>query len=128
MKCSRAAGSSGIITEMLKAAGEEGDELIRKLVEVVFSSGMIPVDCEENFILNLYKGKGDALDCGNYGGLKLIQQIMKLQEGVLVYSTYQMVNIGEMQFTFVPGKGTTDAIFIVCQLKAKYSAAAKKRF
>ena len=55
MKCSEAAGPSGIITEMLRDAGEEGVGLVRKLVEAVFSSGMIPVDCEESFIQNLYK-------------------------------------------------------------------------
>ena len=36
-----------------------------------------------------------------------------------------MVNIEKMQFTFVPGRGTTDAIFIVCQLQEKYVTATK---
>ena len=36
-----------------------------------------------------------------------------------------MVNIDEMQFGFAPGRGTTDAIFIVCQLQEKYIAAKK---
>ena len=31
-----------------------------------------------------------------------------------------MINIDEMQFAFVPGRGTTDAIFIVRQLQEKY--------
>jgi len=33
MKCGKAAGTSGIIAEMLKAAGEEGVELVRLLAE-----------------------------------------------------------------------------------------------
>jgi len=37
-----------------------------------------------------------------------------------------MVNINEMQFGFVPGKGTTDAIFIARQLQEKYIAAKKR--
>ena len=50
MKCSKAAGPSGIIAEMLKAAGEEGYDLARQLTEVVFSCSVIPshwrrVDC-----------------------------------------------------------------------------------
>ena len=112
---------------MLKAAGEKGVELVRKVTEAVFSSGMTPVDWEESFVLNLYKGKGEALDCGNYHGLKLTDQVMKLLERVLDSSIHQMVNIDEMQFTFVPGRGTTDAIFIVCQLQEKYIAAANKQ-
>ena len=127
MKCGKAAGPSGIIVEMLKAAGEKGVELVRKVAEAVFNSGMTPVDWEESFILNLYKGKGEALHCGNYHGLKLIDQVMKLLEWVLDSSIHQMVNIVEMQFAFVPGKGTTDAIFIVCELREKYIAAANKQ-
>ena len=44
MKCGKAAGPSGIIAEMLKAAGEEGVELVRLLAETVFCSGDIPND------------------------------------------------------------------------------------
>ena len=69
---------------MLKAAGEEGVELVRKLVEAVFSSGMIPVNWAESFILHLYKGKGEALDRCNYHGL--------------------MGSIYEMQFTLVTAR------------------------
>ena len=36
MKCGMAVGPSGIITEMLKAVGEEGVELARQLAEAVF--------------------------------------------------------------------------------------------
>ena len=115
MKCCKAAGPSGIIAEMLKAAGEERVVLARKLAEAVF-----PVDWEESFILNLYKGKDEALDCGNYRGLKLTDQdqVMKLLEWVLDSTIHQTVNIDEMQFAFVPGRGTIDAMFIVRQLVA----------
>ena len=58
MKMGKAAGPSGIIAEMLKAAGEEGVELVRQLVEAVFRSGEIPKDWEVSYILNLFKGKG----------------------------------------------------------------------
>ena len=34
----------------------------------------MPSDWEESFILNLCKGKGEALDGGNYHGLKLTDQ------------------------------------------------------
>ena len=39
MKSGKAAGPSGDLAEMLKAAGEEGIELTRDLVEEVFSTG-----------------------------------------------------------------------------------------
>ena len=50
---------------------------------------------------------------------------MKLLEWVLDFFICEMVNIDEMQFGCVPGRGTTDTIFIVRQLQEKYSAAQK---
>ena len=44
--------------------------LLKNLTESV-SNGVIPKDWEESYILNLYKGKCDALDRGNCRGLKL---------------------------------------------------------
>ena len=61
IKCSKPAGPSGIVVEMMKAAGKEGVDLARQLTEAVLSCGVIPSDCEENFTLNFYKGKGEAL-------------------------------------------------------------------
>ena len=61
MKCGKAASPSGIITEMLKAAGEEVVELMRELAEVVFNSSLIPAEWEESIVLSLFKGKGHGL-------------------------------------------------------------------
>ena len=121
MKC----GPSGIVAEVLKAAGEEGVELVRQLTEAVFSCGVIPSDWEESFILNLSEGKDEALGRGSYCGLKLTDQVMTLLELVLEFFIREMVNIDEMQCYFVPGRGTTDAIFIVRQLQEKLIAATK---
>ena len=103
MKCGKAAGPSGIIAEMLKASGEEGVRLLRQLGEDVFSTGVIPEEWQESTILNLYKGKGDALDRGNYRGLKLTEQVMKVLEGVLESAVRGMVDVNKLQFYFVPG-------------------------
>ena len=81
------------------------------MAELVF--GEISKDLEESLILNLYKGKGEALDRGNYRGIKLTDQVMKLLDRVLDSSISKMVNRDDMQFGFVPGKGTTDAIHLL---------------
>ena len=83
---------------------------------------MFPQDWELSFILSLYNDKGDALDCGNYHGLKLTNRVMKLLMDSFIH---RMVNIDEIQFGFVPGKGTTDAILIARQLQGKFLAANK---
>ena len=106
---------------MLKAAGEVGIELLTELTEVVFCNGVIPTDWQESFILNLYMGKGDALEQGNYRGLKLTDQVMKLLERVLDSFIREMVDIDAMQFGFVPRRGTTDAIFSSANCKRSTS-------
>src|SRR6056300_1728659 len=88
----------------------------------------IPTDWEESFILNLYKGKGGALERGNYRGLKLTDQVMKLAERVLDVFIRRIVNISDMQLGFVPGRGTSDAIFVTRQLQEKYFAVNKPLF
>ena len=108
-KCSWAAGSSGIVSDMVKAAAEEEVELTRQLTEAVLSFGVIPSDWEKSFILNLYMGKGEALDHGNYRGLKLTDQVMKLLEWILHSYIFEIVNIDKMHFGFLP-RGTTEAL------------------
>ena len=39
-----------------------------------------------------------------------------------------LVSIDDSQFGFVPGRGTTDAIFVVRQLQEKYLAANKRLY
>ena len=66
MASGKAAGPSGIVAEMLKPVGEAGAMEVRDLIEDIISEGCIPTDWQESFIINLYKGKGDALNRGNY--------------------------------------------------------------
>ena len=56
---------------MLKATGDDGIQLMKELCQLVVNRKGTPSDWEESFIKNLYKGKGDALDRGNYRGLKM---------------------------------------------------------
>ena len=128
MKFRKAAGPSGIVAEMLKASGALGVEMIRDLAISIVKGGQIPSDWEESFIINLYKGKGDALDRGNYRGLKLLDQVMKVIERVVDELIREQVKIHAMQFGFMPRRGATDAIFIVRQMQEKYYAANKRLY
>ena len=128
MKCGKAAGPSGIVAEMLKAAGDAGVQLVTSLANSIVKYGSIPIDWEESFIINLYKGKGGALLRKNYRGLKLLEQVMKVIERVVENLIRDTVSIDDMQFGFMPGRGTTDAIFILRQLQEKKLAKNKKLF
>ena len=128
MASGKAAGPSGIVAEMLKLVGEAGAVQVRDLIEDIISEGCISTDWQESFIVNLYKGKGDALNRGNYRGLKLIEQVMKMLERVVEGLVRQRIEIDEMQCGFMSGRGTTDAIFIVRQLQEKHLAANKSLY
>ena len=128
MKSGKAAGPSGIVVEMIKAAGDTGATMIRDLATAIIRDGKVPTDWEESFIVCLYKGKGDALDRGNYRGLKLTEQAMKILERIVDGLIRQLVSIDDSQFSFVPGRGTTDAIFVVGQVQEKYLAVIKRLF
>ena len=90
--------------------------------------GVIPSDWEDSFIINIYKGKGDALERGNYRGLKLLDHVMKGIERVIEKIIRERISIDDMQFGFMPGRGTTDAIFILRQLQEKHLAKNKKLY
>ena len=83
MKTDKAAGPSGIVAEMLKASGDTGARLVADLANDMVRNGVIPFDWEDSFIINIYKGKGDALERGNYRGLKLLDHVMKGIERVI---------------------------------------------
>ena len=110
---------------MIPAAGDMGTSMIHDLAAAIICDGKVPSDWEQSFIVCHYKGKGAALERGNYHGLKLTEQVMKILERIVDSLIRQLVSINDSQFGFVPGRGTTDAIFVVRQLQEKYLAANK---
>ena len=93
---------------MIKAAGDTGATMIRDLATAIIRDGKVPTDWEQSFIVCVYKGKGDALDRGNYRGLKVTEQAMKILERIVNGLIRQVVSIDDSQFGFFPGRGTTE--------------------
>ena len=112
----------------MKASADTGARLVADLANDMVRNGVIPSDWEDSFIINIYKGKGDALERGNYRGLKLLDHVMKGMERVIEKIIRERISIDDMQFGFMPGRGTTDAIFILRQLQEKHLAKNKKLY
>ena len=53
---------------------------------------------------------------------------MKILERIVDDLIRQLVSIDDSKFGFVPGRGTTDATFVVRQLQKKYLAANKRYY
>ena len=123
MNAGKAPGPSGLVVEMIRAAGDTDASMICDLTAAIIRDSKVPSDWEQSFIVCLYKRKEDALERGNYRGLKLTKQVMKVLERIVDGFIRQLVSIDDSQFGFVPGRGTTDTIFVVRQLQEKYLAA-----
>ena len=126
MKQGKAAGPSGIVVEMMTAGGDLSEDWMTDLINCIITEGRIPTDWTKSTLVPLYKGKGDPLVCGSYRAIKLLEQGMKVLERVLEKRIRSQVKIDDMQFGFMPGKGTMDAIFIVRQMQEKHQAKKKK--
>ena len=55
--------------------------------------------------MSLFKGKGSALDRGNYRGLKLTDQALKVVERVIEKIIRECIVIDDMQFGFMSDVG-----------------------
>ena len=82
----------------------------------------MPSDWEMSVIINCFKGKGDAVERGNFRDLKLLDHLMKVFERVIEKYIREAVNIDDMQFGFMPVKGTMDAIFISRMVQESFLA------
>ena len=129
MKKGKAAGPSDKVVEMIiGSAGDTGVSMILDLEAAIICGGKVPSDWEQSFIICFSKGKGGALERGTYHGLKLTEQVMKVLERIVEGPIRQLVPIDDSQFGFGPGRGTTDAIFVVRQLQEKHLAANKRLY
>ena len=96
MKTGKAAGPTGIVAEMLNVSGDTGARLVADLANHMVRNGVIPSDWEDSFIINIYKGKGDALERGNYRGLKLLDYVMKGIERVIEKIIRERISIDDL--------------------------------
>ena len=72
MKNDRAAGPSGLTSDMLKYVGRTGVLELLRVFQKILRNGTVPREWCDSLTIPLYKGKGDALQCGKYRGLRLL--------------------------------------------------------
>ena len=62
-------------------------------------------------ILPIYKGKGDPVECGSNSQIKLLEHAMKVVERIFEHRIRQQIEVDDVQFGFMKGKGTTECHF-----------------
>ena len=128
MKNRRAAGPSGVTSEMLKSAGLIGREELQVLYNKLLHECKCPDEWLQSLTVAVYKGKQDPLQCSQHRGLRLLEHAMKVFEKILEQRLRKVTSVMNGQFGFMPGKSCTDAIFILRRMQEKYMEKNKKLF
>ena len=128
MKSGKATGPSEVSVKMIAASGEIRVKVMREMCQRVLNGREMPDEWKTSVIMPIFKGKGDVMSCGSYRGVKLLEHAMKIVETVLQRRIRTLVNLNKMQFGFMPGKKTVDAIFIVRRMQEKYQKKDKKLY
>ena len=85
MKSGNAPGLDGFPVECLNKGGIAVLEwLVRRLLNLSFDIGVVPVVCRDASIVPLYQGKGDKCECRNSRGISLLSVVGKLFGRVLI--------------------------------------------
>ena len=71
----------------------------------------MPVEWALCIVASIFKGKGDIRNYSCYRAVKLLEYGMKVVEMVLK-RLCRIVSVDEMQFSFMPERGTIDAVYL----------------
>ena len=66
----------------------------------------IPVELALSIVVPIFKGKGDIINCSCYGAVRLLEHGMEVVERVIEKRLCGIVSVDEIQFGFMPVRGT----------------------
>ena len=119
MKKGKAVGPDELPAEVWKCMKKMEIEFLIRLFNRLLMGERMPEEWRRSVLIPIYKNKGDAQCCGNYRGIKLMSHTMKVWERIIEARLRNSVEISKQQYGFMPGKGTTDAIFALRMLMKK---------
>ena len=128
MKKGKAPACSGLPIDLIKHLGESGVDMMHEILKRVWEEEQMPEEWNKSEIVPIYKQKRDPLECENFRGIRLLEHAMKMFEKILERRLRKLITVNNMQFGFSPGKGTTDAVFIILQLQEKHLEVHKDLF
>ena len=126
MKKGKVVGPDELPVEVWKCMEEMGIEFLTRLFNRLLMGERMPEEWRRSVLIPIYKNKGDTQCCGNYRGIKLMSHTMKVWERIIETRLRDRVEISKQQYGFMPGKGTTDAMFALRMLMEKYREGQKE--
>ena len=91
----KAVGADNIPIEVWKCLGDVGIQWLTTLFNTILYTGRMPDEWRSSVVIPIYKNKGDAQECGNYRGIKLLSHTMKLWERVIDQRLRKIVQVRE---------------------------------
>jgi len=78
MKIGKAAGPSGVTSDLLKVCGIESVKRLAYVANDMLQGNSMSESWRRIDLIPFYKGKGDVRSCGNYKSIKLLDHTLKL--------------------------------------------------
>jgi len=120
LKNGKAAGTSGIVGEMLKAGNTRLERWLVEFFRRIWREEKIPEDWKGGIVIPLYK-KGDRMDLNNYRGITLMDVVGKLFGKIVnnrLEAWYRDL-LAEEQAGFRKGRGCVDQGYTLAQVVLK---------
>ena len=125
IKTGKALGPDGIPSEVWVSLGDSGADWLTKFFNKILQEKRMPDEWRKSIVVPFYKNKGDIQSCNNYRGIKLMSHTLKLWERVMERRLRSATSVSVNQFGFMPGRSTTEAIYLLRQLMEKYREVKK---
>ena len=110
---------------MIIASGDTGIKVMVEHCQCELDGRGMPEEWKTSVVVSFFEGKGDVMSCGTYGEVKLQEHAMKIVERVLEKRIRCLVNMSKMQFGFMPGIRTIDALLFFAECKRNIKIKGK---
>ncbi|XP_021740395.1 uncharacterized protein LOC110706747 [Chenopodium quinoa] len=120
MKPKKTVGPDGVPIKVWRCFGKIGIDWLTNLFNKIWTTIGILQDWRKSTLFPVYKNKGDAQDCSNYRGIKLMSNTMKLWERVIEHRLRACTSISDNKFGFMSGRYTMEAIHLIRQMMEHY--------
>ena len=108
-----------------------GDKCLKSLTNIfndILFKDKLPEERMLSSLVPIFRGKGVPLNPNSYRGIKSLEPAFKLYGKVLDGHLREVVDIDKMQYGFMKGRGTVDAVFVLRRLSEKFKTKNKKLF
>ena len=120
MKKGKSPGGDGLPVEIIRAGGECVLNKLLNIFNTAYITENVPSDWQKGVISPLFK-RGEKTSCHNYRGITLLSHVGKIYTRILEKRLRACVEgiLNDSQYGFRPGRGTTDAVFVVKMILEK---------